>query len=146
MLNNFRSNFLFSRLAFRSDDNLIATLVAQDVYKPIEYIVLDPRRLRGKSTLNWAKNNFGDFGFDFDKYSMLLWPDDDAVPASDVVRRINTAVPKFASVKMISPALAHGLDETASLTFETPDDGQSDTDELSAAASAATQSDINLFF
>ena len=137
MLNNWRSTLCFSKLAFRQDDNMIATLLERDVYKPVEYIVLDADRLRGKSTLTWAKNNFGDFGFDFDKYSVLLWPDNDAIPASDVVQRINNVIPKFASIKMISPALAHGLDEVSSLTF---DDGQSDIDDTT------TNSDINLFF
>jgi len=137
MLNNWRSSLLFSKLAFRQDDNLIAMLVAKDVYKPIEYIVLDASRLRGKSTLNWAKDHFGEFGFDFDKYSVLLWPDNDATTASDVVQRINDVVPKFASIKMISPALAHGLDEVAALTFE---DGAADTCDTSA------NPDINLYF
>lgn len=137
MLNNWRSSLLFSKLAFRQDDSLIATLVAKDVYKPVEYIVLDANKLRGKSTLNWVKDHFGEFGVDFDKYSVLLWPDNDSTLASDVVQRINSVIPKFASIRMISPALAHGLDEVASLTF---DDGVTDVDDTS------TNPDINLYF
>jgi hypothetical protein len=137
MLSNWRSSLMFSKLAFRQDDNLIAILAAKDVYKQVEYIVLDAGRLHGQSTLTWAKNHFGEFGFDFDKYSMLLWPDNDAVVASTIVQQINNVVPKFASIKMIPPALAHGLDEVAALTF---DDGSFEIDDPS------TNPDINLYF
>jgi len=117
-LKNWRSSLLFSKLAFREDDNMIALIVAKDIYKPIEYISLDGNALRGESTLQWAKENFAEFGFDFDKYSMLLWPMNDDIPTRDIVSRINTAFPKLASVKLISPALAHGLDEVATLNFD----------------------------
>ena len=137
MLNNWRSSLSFSKLAFQQDDNLIATLIAKDVYKPVEYIVLDASRLRGQSTLTWVKSHFGEFGFDFDKYSMLLWPDNDAVSASEVVQHINAAIPKFASVKLISPALAHGLDEVAALTF---DDSPGDADDT------VSNSEFTLYF
>jgi len=136
MLSNWRSSLLFSKLAFRSDDNMIATLAIADVYKPAEYIVLDGDKLKGKSTLQWAKAHFGEYGFDFDRYSMLLWSDDDSIPASVVVSKINSVIPKFASIRYISPALAHGLDETASLSF---DDSYEDTD-------PSDNSDINIYF
>jgi hypothetical protein len=136
MLTNWRSNLLFSKLAFRSDDSVITNLVLPDIYKPAEYIVLDGNKLKGKSTLQWAKENFGQYGFDFDRYSMLLWPDDDSVPASVVVKKINSVIPKFASIRNISPALAHGLDETASLNF---DDSYEDTD-------LPSNNDINIYF
>lgn len=138
MLNNWRSTLLFSKLAFRQDDSSIAASLAVDnVYRPVEYIVLDPSKLRKQNTLAWAKDHFAEFGFDFDKYSMLLWPDDDAVPATVVVTAINASIPHFASVKMISPALAHGLDDVAPLSF---DDGSSDIDTI------INKADFNLYF
>lgn len=138
MLNNWRSTLLFSKLAFRQDDNLIALLTVKDLYKPIEYVVLDPSRLKGESVLHWMKSNFGELGFDFDKYSMLSWPVDDNTPAVDLVTSINTLVPRFASTRLISPALAHGLDEISSLSFE---DNASNIDEEDA-----NNSDIHLHF
>ena len=115
---------------------MIATLVIADVYKPAEYIVLDGNKLKGQSTLQWAKENFGTYGFDFDRYSMLLWSDDDAVPSSTVASRINSVIPKFASIRRISPALAHGLDEVASLSFDDSVEGIELSD----------NSDINIYF
>ena len=117
MLRNWRSSLLFSKLAFQ-DDNLLALSVVQDVYKPIEYIALNGNALRGESTLHWAQENFGEFGFDFDSYSGFLWPMSDDVPAKTIVSRINAAFPKLASIKIVSPAMAHGLDEIATLSFE----------------------------
>jgi hypothetical protein len=140
MLNNWRSSLLFSKLAFHQDDNCIAAALAVpmgDIHHPWEYIVLDPIRLRGMNTTAWVKDNFAEFGFDFDKYSMLLWPDDDAVPASVVVKRINTAIPRFASIKLISPALAHGLDDIGPLSF---DDGSMDIDAI------VNKPDFKLYF
>jgi len=96
---------------------------------------MDGNALRGESKLEWAKNNFGEFGFDFDKFSMLLWPMNDAVSAKEIASRINASFPKLASIKVVSPALAHGLDEISALSF----DNQA-TDDLS------DNSDSNLSF
>ena len=117
-MKNWRSSLLFSKLAFRADDNLLALVVAKDIYKPIDYIELDSNSLHGESIFQWAKDHFAEFGFDFDKYSMLLWPMNDDLPAQVIVSRINDAFPKLASIKVVSPALAHGLDEVSTLNFD----------------------------
>ena len=117
-LKNWRSSLLFSQLSFCEDDNILSLVVAGDIYKPIDYVALDSSVLRNESILEWAKEHFADFGFDFDKYSMLLWPMNDDIPAVEIATRINAVFPKLASVKKISPALAHGLDEVSILTFD----------------------------
>jgi hypothetical protein len=111
MLTNWRSNLMLSRLSFKSDDNFMNIVVSKDIYKPVKYIVLDKSKLNKKSVLEWAKENFQEYGFDFDCYSSLLWSNDDNVPEEVIVSRINSAIPNFASIKLISPALAHGLDD-----------------------------------
>ena len=104
-LKNWRSSLLFSKLSFCEDDNILSLVVAGDIYKPIDYVALDSSVLRNESILEWAKEHFADFGFDFDKYSMLLWPMNDDIPAVEIATRINAVFPKLASVKKISQPL-----------------------------------------
>jgi hypothetical protein len=126
---------MLNKLSFQQDDALISLVVDKNVYKPIEYIALDGERIHGRKMLTWAKDHFASYGFDFDPYSMLLWPMSDDVPASVVASRINAAYPNLATIKVVSPALAHGLDEVASLSF----DDRYDDDQFD-------QPDINLSF
>ena len=131
MATNWRSSLVLSKLSFQGS----ITDTSHDIYKPVEYIALDGSKLKTSSTLQWVKENFGSIGFDFDPHTLLLWSMDDTIPQQEVVSRINTISPKFASIKLVSPALAHGLDEEASLTFF-----ESTQDEL------PDNSDINLIF
>ena len=112
MLTNWRTSLLFSKLSFVSHNEKVTE---HDIYSPAEYIVFDTNKLKTNSVLQWAKDNFEAFGFDFDRHSMVAWPIDDTVNPQLVVDDINKHIPRFASIRCIPPVLAHGLDD---ITFD----------------------------
>ena len=117
---NWRTSLMFSRLSFSSVTDLEAK---GDIYQPIEYVALNSSVLpQGITVFAWAKEHFNTLDFDYDQHSMLLWPLSDEKSASTLAEEINNSFPNLASVKLLSPALAHGLDETASLSFDSLED------------------------
>ena len=95
---------------------LLSSSVDYDTDTRAEYIVLDRSKLH-TDLKKFCASNWEKYAFDYDTYSMLLWPLHDNIKADEIVDKINKRYPKCASVLKVAPTEAHNLNFNSSLDF-----------------------------
>jgi hypothetical protein len=92
-----------------------------DIDEPVEYIELDVHKI-GMPIHKFCDDKWNELGFDFDPYSLYIWPVDDKVSALDLADQLNQRFANCARIVRRTPAEAHGLGNNLSLEADGWDD------------------------
>lgn len=87
---------------------LITKESSHDIDTPVAYVSLNPKKLPTKIA-KFCEQNWEQFEFDYDPFSMLLWPLRDDVSARQLADSLNSKYPGCANIVMASPSEAHGI-------------------------------------